>query len=509
MILRDWKGISFSIGVQNKRRRTSASGKEMKRFMKILFAASEALPFIASGGLADVAGALPKALQSKKAECRVILPLYNGIKQELREKLRYVTNFPVQLAWRSLYCGIFEAVVDGVKYYLVDNEYYFKRDGIYGFYDDAERYSFFSKAVLETIKHIDFKPDIVHCNDWQTALVPVYYNLYYKYVPGYEQIKTVFTIHNIQYQGKYGYETMTDVMDIPPSAKSILDYDGCANMMKGAIEVSDKVTTVSPTYAKEILNPWYAHGLDYLLRQKQYKLCGILNGIDNDAYNPQTDPLIYQNFSADDLPGKEENKRRLCEELHLTYEDGTPLIGIVTRLVGHKGLDLIKYVFEDIVNRGIKVVLLGSGEYFYESFFREMAHRHPGRVSVTIGFIPELARKIYASSDLFLMPSKSEPCGLAQMISLRYGTIPIVRETGGLKDSIQDCGSLHGNGFTFQSYDAQDMLWAITRAKDLYYDKPNWGNLVRYAMGYDCSWNKSADSYMGLYRELCGENEEG
>lgn len=473
--------------------------------MKVLYAASEALPFIASGGLADVAGSLPKALRRKMIACRVVIPLYSGIKQELREKMKYITNFPVQLGWRSLYCGVFEINVGGVIYYLIDNEYYFKRDGgIYGFYDDAERYAFFSKAVIEMIRHIGWKPDIIHTNDWQTALVPIYYHLYYKFIEGYDNIKNVFTIHNIQYQGQYGHEILTDVFDIPNYAKSLADYNGCVNLMKGAVCVADKVTTVSPTYAREILDPWYSHELDDILKSCEYKICGILNGIDYDIYDPQKDPVIKANFSASDLSGKNIDKQDLLESVGLYGDDGSPVLGIVTRLVSHKGIDLVKAVFEDILNIGYKVVILGSGEYCYESFFNEMRQKHPDRVSTTIGFIPDLAKKIYAGADMFLMPSKSEPCGLAQMISLRYGTIPIVRETGGLADSVSDCGDLHGNGFTFKSYNAHDMLYAVQRAKWLYDDKENWTNLVKYALGCDFGWNKSAKEYICLYNELLG-----
>ena len=469
--------------------------------MKILFAASEALPFIASGGLADVAGALPKAIRKKNVACRVVIPLYSNIKDEYREKLKFVTSFTVKMAWRNIYCGVFSANIDGVIYYLLDNEYYFKRDGIYGFFDDAERYAFFSKAILEMIPHIKYIPDVIHSNDWQSALVPIYHNLYYSDIEGYQNIKNVFTIHNIQYQGKYGKEIMYDVLDLPEYATNIVSYDNCVNLMRGAIETADKVTTVSPTYAKEILDPWYSHGLDYLLRENQYKLSGILNGIDNDRYNPEIDCELYQNFKSGDLKGKKLEKKALLKELGL-QDNGEPVISIVTRLVGHKGIDLIKFVFEDILALGTKIVVLGSGDYFYEGFFKDMQARYPDKVSVTIGFIPELAKRIYAASDIFLMPSKSEPCGLVQMISLRYGTIPIVRETGGLADSITDCGTLQGNGFTFKSYNAHDMLNAATRAKSLYDDNKNWSKLVSYAFTCDFSWKKSAGSYIDLYKDV-------
>lgn len=472
--------------------------------MKVLYAASEAIPLIASGGLADVAGALPKAIRNRRVACRVVLPLYQDIKEEYRSKFKYLTNFYVDVSWRKQYCGVFEYNHNGVIYYLLDNEYYFKRPGLYGYYDDAERFAFFSRAILEMLRHIDYKPDIIHTNDWQTALVSVYYKLFYQYAEGYENIRNIFTIHNIQYQGKYGIEILEPVLGIPKDQLSIVENDDCVNFMKGAIQVADKVTTVSPSYANEILTSWYSHGLDSILSANQYKLCGILNGIDVSRYNPETDEEIYANFSASDLSGKKQNKTDLLTELGL-QDDGSPVISMVTRLVEHKGVDLVRSVFDDIIAEGYKVVILGSGDKEYEDFFNYMKGKYPDRVALVLGFIPALAKKIYAGSDMFLMPSKSEPCGLAQMISLRYGTIPIVRETGGLRDSIFDCGNFEGNGFTFKTYNAYDMLDAIRRAKNLYYDTPNWEGLVRYAMGCDYSWKKSAASYVDLYREVTGE----
>lgn len=471
--------------------------------MKILYAASEALPFIASGGLADVAGSLPVALNAAGNDCRVVMPLYSTIKKELRDTLKLVCEFSVPVSWRNQYCGVYEGVANGVTYYLLDNEYYFKRNTIYGHYDDAERFTFFSRAILEMLAHIDFKPDVMNCNDWQTALVPVFYNVYYKEVEGYENIKTVFTIHNIQYQGQYGMDVCGDILGLPDYVKWVVEYDGCVNFMKGAFETADKITTVSPTYAEEILHPYFSHGLDPVLRGMQYKLTGFLNGIDQVVYNPETDPAIPAHFNVDNKAGKAVCKRELLKEMGLP--DGKePVIGIVTRLVSHKGLDLVKCVFEDMVHLGYKFTILGSGEKVYEDFFREMAFRYPDRVAVTIGFIPDLAHRIYAGADLFLMPSQSEPCGLAQMVSLRYGTIPIVRETGGLKDSIKDCGGKGGNGFTFKTYNAHDMLDATVRARAYYDQKIKWGRLVSHAMREDFSWDRSAQLYIGLYKEIVG-----
>ncbi|MBC8571036.1 glycogen synthase GlgA [Zongyangia hominis] len=475
--------------------------------MKILFAASEAFPFMASGGLADVAGSLPKALQGRDQECRIVMPLYGDIRSELKEKMKYITNFTVPLAWRQQYCGVFEAEVDGVTYYFLDNEYYFKRKGIYGFYDDAERFSFFAKAIPEMLNYIDYAPDIIHCNDWQTALTPVYLNLYFRHNPKFQNIRTVFTIHNIQYQGRYGMEIVEDVMGIPKYAGSMVEMEGCSNMMKGAIEQSDMVTTVSPTYAWEITDPWFSHGLDELLRRYNYKLAGILNGIDGDVYNPATDPNIAKNYTVKTVADKKVNKRDLVESMGLEYKDEVPVVGMVTRLVAHKGLDLVKYIFEDLLRLGVQFVILGSGDYIFENFFNEMQARYPEQVAVKIGFIPSLARKIYAGADMFLMPSKSEPCGLAQMISLRYGTIPIVRETGGLKDSIKDLGGEGGNGYTFKTYNAHDMLGAVQRAVSLYHYHDKWKAAVVNAMKCDFSWARSADEYIKVYKRVLGLSE--
>ena len=472
--------------------------------MRILYTASEALPYAASGGLADVAGSLPAALCKAGHDCRVVLPLYKSVKPELREKLKFVKNFTVDVGWRKQYCGVFEGEANGVTYYLLDNEYYYARDGLYGFYDDCERFVFLSRAVLELIKQIDWKPQIINCNDWQTALVPVYYQTYYKFQYGYEDIKTVFTVHNIQYQGRYGMDVINDIMGIPMYHAKLLEYDGAVNLMKAAFETADKITTVSPSYAWEILDPWYSHGLDRALTNKQYKLCGFLNGIDTTLYDPEHDPLLPAHFTADDISGKAKCKAELMKSLKLASGD-EPLIGIITRFVSHKGIDLIKYVFEEMLSLGCKFAVLGAGEKIYEDFFKEMAWRYPDKVSVTLGFVPDLARKIYAGADMFLMPSQSEPCGLAQMISMRYGTLPIVRETGGLRDSVRDAGGENGNGFTFKTYNAHDMLNAVNRACDYYQDKEAWAKIVSETMKNDFSWENSAKLYIGLYKELAGE----
>ena len=470
--------------------------------MKVLFAASEALPFAMSGGLADVAGALPKALRKRVVGCRVVMPLYETVSEELRSQMRFVTSITVPVAWRRQYCGIFEAKVGSVTYYLLDNQYYFKRPNLYGYYDDAERYAFFSRAVLEILPYIDFKPDIIHCNDWQTGMVPVYLDMFYKFDPFYADIKTVFTIHNIQYQGKYGHDLLEDVLGLPKENSDVVDYDGCVNIMKGAIMCCDKITTVSPTYSKEILDPYYSHGLDYVLKDKQDRLTGIVNGIDVDVYNPETDAMIFKNFSASDMSGKAVNKAELQKALKLPQRADVPLIGIVSRLVEHKGFDLLKAVFEELLQEDVQFAILGSGEWIYETFFYEMSKKYPEKVGLKLGFVPDLAHKIYAGADIFLMPSKSEPCGLAQMVALRYGTIPIVRETGGLNDTIKDSGDGVGNGFTFKNYNAHEMKDTILRAVDGYKNKEGWEILKNRAVSCDNSWNASAGSYISLYKEL-------
>lgn len=474
--------------------------------MKVLYATSEALPFAASGGLADVAGSLPKALRTRLIGCRVVMPLYECVPQELRDNMTFLTSLSVPVAWRRQYCGVFEAKHNGVIYYLLDNQYYFKRPGLYGHYDDAERFAFLARAVLEMLPHIDFHPDIVHANDWQTALIPVYYHLFYDQREDYRSMKMVYTIHNIQYQGKYGVEILEDVFGIPQSAKSIVEQDGCINLMKGAIEMADRVTTVSPTYAEELLDPWYAHGLDSILRLRRFKVSGILNGIDTDSYNPENDPDIYAPYSAADPSGKAADKKALQERLHLPARPEVPLIGMVTRLVSHKGLDLVKYILDELLEADVQVVLLGSGDWVYENFFREAQERHANKFCYCAGFVPELARKIYAGADIFLMPSKSEPCGLSQMVACRYGAVPVVRETGGLKDSITDCGDGYGIGFTFKTYNANDMLEAIRRALGSYANSHDWPILVERALTADFSWGRSANEYIRLYRSLLKES---
>ncbi len=473
--------------------------------MKVLFASSEAYPFAKSGGLADVAGALPKALRRRLVGCRVVMPLYGSISDEMREKMTFLFSITVPVSWRRQYCGVFEAHLNGVIYYFIDNQYYFKRDGLYGYYDDAERFAFFSRAVLEIIPHIGFTPDVIHCNDWQTAMVPVYLNEFYKYDPLYSNIKSVFTIHNIQYQGKYGKELYGDVLGLREGRESLVEYDDCVNLMKGAIQCADKITTVSPTYSREILDPFYSHGLDSILKEFTYKLTGIVNGIDYDVYNPETDPMLFKNYTAEDLSGKAVNKAELQKSMGLPEKADTPLIGIVTRLVKHKGLDLVKHVFEELMQHDLQFVILGSGEWEFETFFYEMAGKYPDKVALKLGFDAVLANRIYAGADIFLMPSLSEPCGLAQMVALRYGTVPIVRETGGLNDTISDSDDGVGNGFTFANFNAHEMKDTILRAIDGYRDTNGWDILRRRGMACNNSWAASANAYIRLYKEMIGK----
>ncbi|MBQ2675929.1 MAG: glycogen synthase GlgA [Clostridia bacterium] len=476
--------------------------------MKVLFATSEAYPFAVSGGLGDVAYALPKALRKKVVGCRVIMPLYTEqMPEELKASLQFITNITVPVSWRMQYCGIFQAKYDGVTYILLDNEFYFKRASLYGEFDDAERFAFFARAVLEAIPHIDFNPDVIHCNDWQTALVPPYYRLYYYNRPGYENIKTIMTIHNIQYQGRYSKQLLEDVFGIPNWAESLVEYDDDVNLLKGGIESADRVTTVSPTYANEIMDPWFSYSLDRILRERSYKLSGILNGIDVDLYNPETDKYLAANFSADKPENKAVCKADLQRSLGLPENPDVPIVAMVTRLASHKGLELVKFVFDELMAQNIQFVLLGSGEEEYEMFFHLKSLEYEGRFAFRCGFDPALAHKIYAGSDIFLMPSKQEPCGLSQMIALRYGCVPVVRQTGGLNDTILDAGEPEGVGYTFKTYNAHDMAGAMYRAIGCYANKKEWKKLTHRGMATDNSWVKSAGDYLKLYKEVTGKKK--
>ena len=467
---------------------------------KILFVASEARPFIATGGLADVIGSLPQALAKDPAyDIRVVLPLYSDIKPEYRRKLSFLGNIFVQLAWRNQYCGVFTCVENGVTYYFIDNEQYFKRPGCYGYFDDGERFAFFSRSVMEILPFIDFYPDVLHCHDWQTALAAIYLKTIYCKRPEYQFIRALFTIHNIEYQGKYALDILEDLFGIDKKDGYLLEYNGCINLMKGAIECSEKFSTVSPTYANEIKTAQYAHGLQEIIAKNAFKLTGILNGIDVDSYNPTKDTALFAPFSPEDLSNKKICKTELQKMLGLPVKD-VPMIAMITRLVSHKGLELVKTVAEDILHEDVQFVLLGTGDTAYENYFRDLGRRYESKASINIAFNGDLSRKIYSGADIFLMPSVSEPCGLSQMIASRYATIPVVRETGGLYDSIKPYGN-GGNGFTFASCNPYDMLYVLHEAMDAYKKEEEWKALMKKAATTDFSWSRSAEDYKKLYEE--------
>ena len=480
---------------------TKKSAISLVEKKKILFVASEARPFIATGGLADVIGSLPKAIAKDPTyDVRVILPLYSEIKQEYKRKFSFLGNFYTALSWRNQYCGVFTYEAEGVTYYFLDNEYYFKRPSCYGYYDDGERFAYFSKSVLEALRFLDFFPDILHCHDWQAALAAIYLKTLYKDDAAYRRMKALFTIHNIEYQGKYSCDILGDLFGLPNECLSLLEYDGCLNLMKGAIECSEKFSTVSPTYAEEIKTPVFAHGLDPIIRRNEAKLTGILNGIDVESYDSATDKALFANYTADDLTGKAICKKELQKMLGLPEKD-VPIIAMITRLVSHKGVELVKTVIEDALHEDIQFILLGTGDGAYEDYFRDLGARYVGKVSVNIAFNGDLSRKIYSGADIFLMPSISEPCGLSQMIASRYATVPLVRETGGLYDSIKPFGA-GGNGFTFASRNPYDMLYVIHEALDAYRNKTTWKQLTYKAATTDFSWDRSAEDYKKLYTAL-------
>lgn len=473
---------------------------------KILFVAGEALPFASSGGLGDVIGSLPAAIAgSGEFDVRVVMPLYSSIDDKYRSGFEFVTSRYVQLSWRSQYCGVFKTVCRGVTFYFIDNEYYFKRNMLYGEYDDAERFAFFCRAVLEIMPDIDFYPDVLHANDWHTALSVIYLKQCYSRVSEeYAHMKAVLTIHNIQYQGEYGFELLGDIFGLMPSEKGIVEYNGNINLLKGAIVCADAVTTVSPTYAKEIMSPKFSHGLHFVLEQYSYKLTGILNGIDRDYYNPAKDGELFANYSVRNMAGKAICKSGLQRMLGLPEKPDTPLIAVVSRLVGHKGLDLLMLASDDILSGDTQLVILGQGDRAYEDYFRGLAERYPAKCRALITYNRDLSKKIYSASDIFLMPSRSEPCGLAQMISSRYGAIPVVHETGGLFDSIKDIGCEGGgNGFTFAAYSAFELFSSVKRACDMYCgDREGFEKLRRKVMRVDFSWKKSASEYIKLYEQI-------
>ena len=479
--------------------------------MKVLFAASEAHPFIKTGGLGDVMGALPKSLIKLGIDTRVVIPKYKNIKDELKQKLQFVKWFTVPVGWRNQYCGVFQYEYNEVIYYFIDNEYYFNRDGLYGYFDDGERFAFFNRAVLEFIKEIDWQPDLINCNDWQTGMVPVLLNLEYKKDQFYSRIKTVFSIHNLLFKGSFSPKVLPELFgyDYMPLVNGSVELDGSVSFLKGGLNYCDQITTVSNTYAEEIKTPQYGEGLDGFLRSKSYYLMGIVNGIDYEEFNPQDDKFIFKNFSINSLGNKLENKLALQRELGLPQKKDTPMIGLISRLTHQKGCDLIVNMIDRLLQRDIQIVILGTGDYWYEETFKNLQYRYPDKVSANIKFDDCLAHKIYAGSDIFLMPSLFEPCGLGQLIALRYGAIPVVRETGGLKDTIIPYNEYTkvGNGFGFKNFNSNELMNILEYAIEVYNDKDSWKNIIDQAMNSDNSWEKSANEYKKLYEVVVNSHK--
>ncbi len=475
--------------------------------MQIVFASAECAPFVKTGGLGDVAGSLPAALVRAGAEVIVMVPKYATIKDEYKSQMEHFSDFYVSLGWRNEYCGLEKLEHDGVTYMFIDNERYFARDYPYGFFDDGERFAFFSKAITESLQHLPagFECDILHCNDWQTALAPVFLREFYQGLPLYDRVKTVFSIHNVAFQGQFSDTVMEDILGVAhiPAAASQLRCDACSiNYMLGALRYADAITTVSPTYANEIQTPEFGEGLDGVLRERSYALQGILNGIDVAGFDPATDKRIAANYTVDDRGGKAVCKAKLQEELGLEVRDDRPLMVMVTRLTRQKGLDLVMYALDRILAGGVQVAVLGTGDRDYEDGLRYFQDKYPGTMAARIEFDPALSQRMYAAADMFLMPSKFEPCGLSQIIAMRYGTLPIVRETGGLKDTVIPYNEFtgEGTGFSFSNFNGDEMGDAVFRAARLFWDNRDaWNQLVTQAMSQDFSWTRSADKYLDLY----------
>lgn len=475
--------------------------------MQIVFASAECAPFVKTGGLGDVAGSLPAALVRAGAEVIVMVPKYATIKDEYKAQMEHFSDFYVSLGWRNEYCGLEKLEHDGVTYMFIDNERYFARDYPYGFFDDGERFAFFSKAITESLQHLPagFECDILHCNDWQTALAPVFLREFYQGLPLYDRVKTVFSIHNVAFQGQFSDTVMEDILGVAhiPAAASQLRCDACSiNYMLGALRYADAITTVSPTYANEIQTPEFGEGLDGVLRERSYALQGILNGIDVAGFDPATDKRIAANYTVEDRSGKAVCKAKLQEELGLEVRDDRPLMVMVTRLTRQKGMDLVMYALDRILAGGVQVAVLGTGDRDYEDGLRYFQGKYPGTMAARIEFDPALSQRMYAAADMFLMPSKFEPCGLSQIIAMRYGTLPIVRETGGLKDTVQPYNEFtgEGTGFSFSNFNGDEMGDAVFRAARLFWDNRDaWNQLVTQAMSQDFSWTRSADKYLDLY----------
>lgn len=468
------------------------------------------MPFAATGGLGDVLGSLPAAIKSaggNDTDVRLIMPFYSVIKDEWRQKMVLEMTFELSLAWRTLYCGIFSLTKENVKYYFVDNEYYFNRKGLYGEYDDAERYAYFCTAVMEFLCRSEWKPDVLHAHDWQAALSVVYLKHKYRLAEGMQDIKCVFTIHNIEYQGNYDFAILGDVFSLSEAEHGIMEYNGRINLMKAAIECADKVTTVSPRYADEIKGEEHSHGLSHILNKYSFKLCGILNGIDYDYYNPRQDKALVKNYTKTKaVEGKTENKLALQSSTGLPQRADVPMIAIISRLATHKGLDLVSQMAEGLLQEDIQFVVLGRGEERFESYFRELEEKYPDKMKALIEYDRDLSRRIYAAADVFVMPSKSEPCGLSQMIASRYGAIPVVRETGGLYDSIKGYwehdGIIEGNGFTFANYSSDELFERTQAALNVWRTMSRRKKIINRVMSVDFSWNVSAEKYLTLYETV-------
>lgn len=471
--------------------------------MNILFAASEVAPFVKTGGLADVIGSLPKELKRMGVDVRVILPKYGEIADDFKQRMRTVHTFTLALGWRNQYCGIQHLQYEGIDFYLIDNEYYFNRKSLYGYDDDAERFVFFSRAVLEALPHLDFRTDLLHCHDWQTGLIPFILSMKLTLHPFYMKIKTVYTIHNLKYQGIFPWSLLKDYLNMNDEEIANIEFYGQVNCMKAGIQFADTITTVSPSYAKEIQSPHYGEQLDGLLRARSAKLHGILNGIDNQLFDPMTDPQLAVHY-RNSLSKKRSNKTELQHEFGLPVDPDIPMIGMVSRLVAQKGLDLVVRMLDEILRLNVQLVILGTGERKYELIFADATRRYPQKISAHITFNDSLSRKIYAASDLFLMPSQFEPCGIGQLLALRYRSVPIVRETGGLKDTVRafDEFTGEGNGFSFEHYNAHDMLHTIRRAVGLYHDSEKWRQIIKNISQSDFSWTNSAKKYIELYQNL-------
>jgi len=482
--------------------------------LKVLFVAAEAVPFVKTGGLGDVIGSLPKELQQQGVDARVMLPNYQDIPAEYKQQMVLKNKFVVDVGWRKKYCGVLEFEYQGIIFYFIDNEYYFKRHGFYGYDDDAERFGFFCRGVLESLNKIDFMPDVLHCHDWHTGMVSVLFDANYRQLPEYEHLKTLFTVHNLRYQGVFPKTILHDVLGLgweyfTPEG---VEFNNTVNFMKGGLAYSDMISTVSRTYSQEIQDPYFGEMLDGFLRKRQDDLVGIINGIDYEVYDPALDDKIWTNYDVNSISEKTKNKLELQKQLGLVVDADIPVVAIVSRLVGPKGMALIEGILVDMIkrmsidNHNAQLVILGTGEARYENFFKYMAWQYPGKISANILFDDALARQIYAGADMFLMPSLYEPCGIGQLIAMRYGCIPVVRETGGLKDTVQSYNKEEGsgNGFTFINYNAHEMSDMVQQALVVYSNKEEWEKVIKNAMNSDYSWQQSAKQYQEIYKKMLG-----